>query len=75
MGAGQDIVLVALARTPFGKLGGALRDVPAVDLAVHAVRAVYSSQTGPLRTLEAQAISHSRRRLGATLDVLRSHRP
>jgi acetyl-CoA C-acetyltransferase len=32
-------VIVAGARTPFGKFGGALRDVPATSLGAHAIRA------------------------------------
>ncbi len=39
MGRADEIVICAAARTPFGRFGGALRDVPAVDLGVHAVRA------------------------------------
>lgn len=36
----SETVVVAAARTPFGKFGGALRDVPAVELGAHAIRAV-----------------------------------
>ena len=32
-------VIVAGARTPFGKFGGAFKDVPAVTLGAHAIRA------------------------------------
>jgi acetyl-CoA C-acetyltransferase len=35
----RDPVIVAAARTPFGKLGGALSYVAAVDLGAHAIRA------------------------------------
>jgi acetyl-CoA C-acetyltransferase len=35
----RDPVIVAAARTPFGKLGGALSSVSAVDLGAHAIRA------------------------------------
>ncbi len=38
--AGRDVVIVAAARTPFGKLGGVLRDLSAVELGAHAVREV-----------------------------------
>ena len=31
-------VIVAGARTPFGKFGGAFKDVPAVTLGAHAIR-------------------------------------
>ncbi|HEY6537429.1 MAG TPA: acetyl-CoA C-acyltransferase [Candidatus Dormibacteraeota bacterium] len=34
----RDPVIVAAARTPFGKLGGSLSSVPAVDLGAHAIR-------------------------------------
>ncbi len=36
----EDVVLCAYARSPFGKFGGALKDVPAVGLGVHLVRAL-----------------------------------
>ncbi|MGA8427061.1 MAG: acetyl-CoA C-acyltransferase [Candidatus Dormiibacterota bacterium] len=35
----RDPLIVAAARTPFGKLGGALSSVSAVDLGAHAIRA------------------------------------
>jgi len=35
-----EAVIVAAARTPFGRLGGALRDVPAVELGATAIREV-----------------------------------
>ena len=38
--ADRDVVIVAAARTPFGKLGGVLRGLSAVDLGAHAVREV-----------------------------------
>lgn len=38
-GSDQDIVIVRGARTPFGDFGGALKDLDAVDLGVHAGRA------------------------------------
>lgn len=38
--SGRDVVIVAAARTPFGKLGGVLRGLSAVDLGAHAVREV-----------------------------------
>jgi acetyl-CoA C-acetyltransferase len=38
--ADRDVVIVAAARTPFGKLGGILRGLSAVDLGAHAVREV-----------------------------------
>ncbi|MGH2344439.1 MAG: thiolase family protein, partial [Chloroflexota bacterium] len=38
--ASREVVIVAAARTPFGKLGGALRGLSAVDLGAHAVREV-----------------------------------
>ncbi|OPX23705.1 MAG: acetyl-CoA acetyltransferase [Planctomycetales bacterium 4484_113] len=33
-----DVVILDAARTPIGKYGGTLRDVPAVDLGAHAIR-------------------------------------
>ncbi len=35
----QEIVIVSALRTPFGKFGGALRQIHSIDLAVHAIRA------------------------------------
>jgi acetyl-CoA C-acetyltransferase len=37
---GAEAVIVAAARTPFGKLGGALASVPAVDLGARVIREV-----------------------------------
>ncbi len=36
----DEVVVAAVARTPFGKFGGALRNVPAVELMVRVVRAL-----------------------------------
>jgi acetyl-CoA C-acetyltransferase len=36
----SDVLVVAAARTPFGKLGGALASVPAVDLGARVIREV-----------------------------------
>jgi acetyl-CoA acetyltransferase family protein len=35
----SDVVFLSGVRTPFGTFGGALKDVPAIDLAVHASKA------------------------------------
>src|SRR5512140_2567354 len=35
----QDVVILAAKRTPFGTYGGALKDVSATDLGVHAAKA------------------------------------
>ncbi len=40
VGTQMTTVVVSAARTPFGRFGGALRDVPAVELAAWAIRAV-----------------------------------
>jgi acetyl-CoA C-acetyltransferase len=37
---GREVVLVAAARTPFGRLGGALASLPAVELGARVIRAV-----------------------------------
>lgn len=39
-GRDDEVVVAAVARTPFGKFGGALRNVPAVDLAARVVGAL-----------------------------------
>src|SRR5437588_10882014 len=36
----REVVLVAAARTPFGKLGGGLASLPATDLGAHVIREV-----------------------------------
>ncbi len=38
--ADTDVVIVSAGRTPFGKFGGVLRDVPSPDLGAHVVRQV-----------------------------------
>ncbi len=38
MSGNIDVVVVSAVRTPFGKFGGALKDVPGVDLAAHVIR-------------------------------------
>ncbi len=38
----DDVVVVSVARTPFGKFGGVLRDVPAIELGVTAVNGALS---------------------------------
>ena len=39
MRLGADIVILSAARSPFGKFGGALKDLTATDMGVHAARA------------------------------------
>lgn len=34
----NDVVLIEGARTPFGKFGGSLKDIPAIDLGAHATK-------------------------------------
>lgn len=36
----EDVVLVSAVRTPYGKFGGALREVPSLQLAAHVIRHV-----------------------------------
>jgi acetyl-CoA C-acetyltransferase len=43
----DDVLIVAAARTPFGKLGGALSSLPAVDLGAHVIREVVSRAAIP----------------------------
>jgi len=46
--AGQkDVVILAAKRTPFGTFGGALKDLSATDLAVHASRAAIAQAGAP----------------------------
>jgi len=46
--AGQkDVVILAAKRTPFGTFGGALKDLSATDLAVHASRAALAQAGAP----------------------------
>jgi acetyl-CoA acyltransferase 2 len=44
----QDIVILAAKRTPFGTFGGALRDLSATDLAVHASKAALAQAGAPV---------------------------
>jgi acetyl-CoA C-acetyltransferase/acetyl-CoA acyltransferase 2 len=44
----KDIVILAAKRTPFGTFGGALKDLTATDLAVHASKAALSQAGVPL---------------------------
>jgi acetyl-CoA acyltransferase 2 len=47
--AGQkDVVILAAKRTPFGTFGGALRDLSATDLGVHAARAALAQAGAPV---------------------------
>ncbi|HSD20771.1 MAG TPA: acetyl-CoA C-acetyltransferase [Anaeromyxobacter sp.] len=47
--AGQkDVVILAAKRTPFGTFGGALKDLTATDLAVHAANAAIAQAGVPL---------------------------
>src|SRR5512144_1261136 len=50
---GKEIWIVAAKRTPFGALSGALKDVSALDLAVHASKAALA-QSG----LDAKEFDH-----------------
>jgi len=43
----QDLVILAAKRTPFGTFGGALKDVSATDLAVHAAKAAIAQAGAP----------------------------
>src|SRR5947209_7046923 len=43
----NDVVVVAGARTPFGNLNGALADLSATDLAVHAAKAALERSGAP----------------------------
>ena len=43
----QEVVFLAAKRTPFGTYGGALKDVSATDLAVHAARAALAQSGAP----------------------------
>ena len=36
----DDVVIVSAVRTPFGKFGGLLKDVPGIELAVTVIREV-----------------------------------
>jgi len=43
----QDVVILGAKRTPFGAFGGALRDLTATDLAVHAAQAAIAQAGAP----------------------------
>jgi len=44
---GEDVVFLAAKRTPFGTFGGALKDLSATDLAVHAAQAAIAQAGAP----------------------------
>jgi acetyl-CoA C-acetyltransferase/acetyl-CoA acyltransferase 2 len=48
----QEVVFLAGKRTPFGTYGGALKDVSATDLAVHAARAALAQSGAPAAEVE-----------------------
>ncbi|HZY05801.1 MAG TPA: acetyl-CoA C-acyltransferase [Anaeromyxobacteraceae bacterium] len=48
----QEVVFLAAKRTPFGTYGGALKDVSATDLAVHAARAALAQSGAPAAEVE-----------------------
>ena len=43
----QDVVILSAKRTPFGTFGGALKDLSATDLAVHAAKAALAQAGAP----------------------------
>ncbi len=43
----QDVVILGARRTPFGTFGGALKDLSATDLAVHAAQAAIAQAGAP----------------------------
>lgn len=50
--ADTDVVIVSAGRTPFGKLGGVLRDVPSPDLGAHVVREVLRRVGLPVESVD-----------------------
>lgn len=48
----RDVVFLSGVRTPFGTFGGALRDISAIDLAVHASRAAIDRAGTPPETIQ-----------------------
>src|SRR5512133_2870124 len=44
----QDVVILAAKRTPFGTFGGALKDLTATDLGVHAAKAALAQAGVPV---------------------------
>jgi acetyl-CoA C-acetyltransferase len=48
----EDVVLAGYVRTPFGKLGGSLRDVSAIDLGATAIRRVLERYGIPLEAVD-----------------------
>ena len=49
----MSIVFLSAVRTPFGTFGGALKDLTATDLAVHAARAAIERAGVPATTIDA----------------------
>ena len=54
----KDVVILAAKRTPFGTFGGALRDLSATDLGVHAAKAALAQSGAPVADVgEAEEVS------------------
>ena len=54
----EDVVICAPLRTPVGRFGGALRDVPAADLAATVVRAVVDRSGVPAEEIDDVVLGH-----------------
>jgi acetyl-CoA C-acetyltransferase len=53
-----EAVIVGAVRTPIGRFGGALREVPAVDLAARAIQAVLHRSGVPAAVVEEVILGH-----------------
>ncbi|MDY7031115.1 MAG: thiolase family protein [Thermodesulfobacteriota bacterium] len=54
----RDVVIVSLARTPFGKFGGTLKDVPVVDLGIMAAKEVLKRANVDEKAVEEVNVGH-----------------
>ena len=54
----RDVVIVSLARTPFGKFGGTLKDIPVVDLGIMAAKEVLKRANVDEKVVEEVNVGH-----------------
>src|SRR2546428_12268817 len=71
----QDIVLLRGARTPFGDFGGALKDLDAVELGVHAARGALERSGVSPDQVDHVAMGHVIQTFGAGAYLARHRGP
>ena len=67
----QDVVILAAKRTPFGTFGGALKDLSATDLGVHAAKAAIAQAGVPPEDFGHVVIGNVALLLGVAIGAVR----